>query len=104
MDDWPFGIWFANACRIINVVDEDVGATRKQGFAYGTLPDHAESGEERFSIEFDRTTERVWYDILAFSRPHQIYARVGYPFARRIQKRFARDSARSMLNIVAKAR
>ncbi len=99
-----FGLWFTNACRIVYVIDEAAGPTFKHGFAYGTLPDHAESGEERFLVEFDRTTEQVWYDILAFSRPHQIYARAAYPLVRRIQKRFARDSARSMSNLVAKSR
>lgn len=98
-----FGLWCANACRIVYVVDDD-GATIKHGFAYGTLPDHVESGEERFLIEWDRATDRVSYDILAFSRPHKIQARLGYPFVRQLQKRFMRDSAASMLRIVAKAR
>ena len=98
-----FGLWCANACRIVYVVDGD-GATIKHGFAYGTLPDHVESGEERFLIEWDRATDRVSYDILAFSRPHQIQARLGYPFVRQVQKRFMRDSAASMLRAVGKAR
>ncbi len=98
-----FGVWCVNACRIVYVVDDD-GATIKHGFAYGTLPDHVESGEERFLIEWDRANNRVWYDILAFSRPHQIQARLAYPFVRQLQKRFRRDSAASMLRAVGKAR
>jgi len=43
----------------------------------------------------------VWYDILAFYRPQQLLAQLGYPFARRLQKRFARDSAAAMLRGVA---
>jgi uncharacterized protein (UPF0548 family) len=97
-----FGVWCVNACRIVYVVEED-GATIKHGFAYGTLPDHVESGEERFLIEWDRANDRVWYDILAFSRPHQIQARLGYPFVRHLQKRFRRDSAMSMLRAVRQA-
>jgi uncharacterized protein (UPF0548 family) len=27
------------------------GPVRRFGFAYGTLPDHVESGEERFTVE-----------------------------------------------------
>jgi uncharacterized protein (UPF0548 family) len=50
-----FGLWCINACRIVYVVDDD-GATAKHGFAYGTLPDHVESGEERFLIEWIRRT------------------------------------------------
>jgi hypothetical protein len=44
-----FGLWWLNACRIVYVVDEQ-GPVQRFGFAYGTLPDHAESGEERFTV------------------------------------------------------
>jgi uncharacterized protein (UPF0548 family) len=90
-----FGLWWLNACRIIYVVEEH-GPVQRFGFAYGTLPQHAESGEERFTVELHQADNAVWYDILAFSRPHQLVARLGYPFARRLQKRFARDSAAVM--------
>lgn len=93
------GLWWLNACRIVYVVDEP-GPICKFGFAYGTLPGHVESGEERFLIEFDRSENSVWYDILACSRPNHILTWLGYPFVRRMQKRFARDSATSMLNAV----
>jgi uncharacterized protein (UPF0548 family) len=89
------GLWWLNACRIVYVVDEQ-GPVQRSGFAYGTLPEHAESGEERFTVEWHEADDAVWYDILAFSRPHQLLARLGYPFARRLQKRFARDSAAAM--------
>jgi uncharacterized protein (UPF0548 family) len=91
-----FGLWWLNACRIVYVVDE-AGPVQRFGFAYGTLPEHAESGEERFTVERREEDDSVWYDILAFSRPRQFLARLAYPFARRIQKRFARDSAAAML-------
>ncbi len=94
-----FGIWCVNACRIVYVVDDQ--APRRFGFAYGTLPDHVESGEERFLIECDPGTGAVWYDILAFSRPRHLLARLGYPLARRLQKRFARDSAAAMAKAVS---
>ena len=91
-----FGIWWLNACRVVYVVDE-AGPISKFGFAYGTLPGHVESGEERFLIEWDRGDDGVWYDILAFSRPLHVLTRLGYPVVRRLQKRFGRDSAASML-------
>jgi uncharacterized protein (UPF0548 family) len=90
------GLWWLNACRIVYVVD----AERRFGFAYGTLPGHAESGEERFLVEWDRADDAVWYDILAFSRPRHPLARLGYPLTRRTQKRFARDSAAAMIAAV----
>lgn len=93
------GVWWLNACRIVYVVD-DPGPARRFGFAYGTLPEHIESGEERFLIEWDRAENSVHYDILAFSRPNYFLARLGYPFVRRMQKRFGRDSAAAMVNAV----
>jgi uncharacterized protein (UPF0548 family) len=93
------GLWWLNACRIVYVVDEDKPIQR-YGFAYGTLPDHAETGEERFLIEWDQASGEVWYDILAFSRPHLLFTRLGYPFVRRVQKRFARASAAAMRTVV----
>lgn len=96
------GVWWLNACRIVYVVDED-GPVQRFGFAYGTLPDHAESGEERFLAEWDQATGSVWYDVLAFSRPRHLLARLGYPWTRRVQKRFAWDSAAAMVKAVANA-
>ena len=93
------GSWCLNACRIVYVVDES-GPIGKFGFAYGTLPGHVESGEERFMIEWNRGDNSVYYDILAFSRPNHLLTRLGYPLVRRTQKRFARDSAASMLEAV----
>jgi uncharacterized protein (UPF0548 family) len=93
------GLWWLNACRIVYAVDE-VGPKSRFGFAYGTLPGHVESGEERFLVEWDQGDGGVWYDILAFSRPNHLFPRLGYPVARRLQRRFARDSAASMLRAV----
>jgi uncharacterized protein (UPF0548 family) len=89
------GLWWLNACRIVIVVDED-GPVKRFGFAYGTLPDHVGSGEERFLVEWDRAGDSVWYDILAFSQPRHFLARLGYPWVRQVQKRFGRESAVAM--------
>ena len=94
------GVWWLNACRVVYIVDE-TGPISKFGFAYGTLPGHVESGEERFLVEWDRSDDAVWYDILAFSRPNHVLTRLGYPVVRRLQKRFGRDSAASMLRAVS---
>ena len=93
------GLWWLNCCRIVYVVNES-GPIKKFGFAYGTLPDHAEIGEERFMIEWDRGGNSVWYDILAFSKPNHFLARLAYPMTRWIQKQFGRDSAAAMLKAV----
>jgi uncharacterized protein (UPF0548 family) len=96
-----FGTWCLNACRIVSVIDEAT-PVRCFGFAYGTLPGHVESGEERFLVEW-LADDSVWYDLRAFSRPRSWMARLGYPLARRLQRRFARDSKAAMQAAVARA-
>ena len=95
------GTWSLNACRVVYVIDEHGPLIRRAGFAYGTLPDHVERGEERFLIEMDPSNERVWYDILAFSRPRHPLVRASFPVARMLQKRFARDSMSVMKSLVS---
>lgn len=95
---WACGMWTLNACRVVYVVAED-GPLTRFGFAYGTLPDHIERGEERFLIEWNRNDDSVWYDILAFSQPRHPLVRLGFPVARMMQKRFARDSLSRMRSI-----
>jgi uncharacterized protein (UPF0548 family) len=69
---------------------------RRFGFAYGTLSNHAELGEEIFEVALNPETGDVTYRIHAASRPRAILARVGYPIARLFQARFRRDSAEAM--------
>lgn len=88
--------WSLNACRIARVFDED-GAVRRFGFAYGTLPDHVELGQEAFIVEWNRTDDSIWYDLSAYSKSNHLIAQLGHPVARALQKRFARDSMNAML-------
>lgn len=92
------GVWSLNACRIVYLIDEE-SPLRRCGFAYGTLPAHAERGEERFTVEW-RDDDSIWYDVYAFSRPNHLLTAASYPFARMLQKRFARDTQRAMLRAV----
>jgi uncharacterized protein (UPF0548 family) len=96
---WAVGCWWLNSCRILYTLNES-GPITRFGFAYGTLPGHVARGEERFLIEWDQDTDRVSYDILAFSRPNHFLTRLGYPLFRRNQKWFGRDSAASMFRAV----
>jgi uncharacterized protein (UPF0548 family) len=89
------GVCWLNACRIVYTVNDN-GPLSRYGFAYGTLPDHAECGEERFLIEWNRSTDEVSYEILAFSRPRHPLARLGKPLVRQLQRRFGRDSVKAM--------
>lgn len=68
------------ACRVVWVLDE----TDRRGFAYGTLPDHPEVGEEAFVVERD-AGDAVWLGITAFSRPNGLLPRLAGPAGRRAQ-------------------
>jgi len=98
-----FGFWSLNACRIVYLI-ESTGEVERYGFAYGTLPDHVERGEERFMVEYHRTDGKVWYDLYAFSKPRHALAQAGYPVSRLLQKRFARESKQAMVKAVNRER
>ncbi|HEU5459287.1 MAG TPA: DUF1990 domain-containing protein [Pyrinomonadaceae bacterium] len=90
-----FGTWSLSAARVVYVIDE----SRRFGFAYGTLPDHVECGEERFLVEW-LEDDSVWYDIFAFSKPRHPLVKLSSPLARLLQKRFARESMLILKNHV----
>jgi uncharacterized protein (UPF0548 family) len=81
-------LWSINLSRIAEIED---GSTRF-GFMYTTTALHIEEGQERFVIDFDPGNGSVSYLIEAVSRPRHPLARIGYPFSRATQHRFARDS------------
>src|ERR1043166_2979539 len=83
-----FGFYSLSAARIVYTFDES-GEIERFGFAYGTLREHAEIGEERFSVEFHKGSGEVWYDLFAFSKPGSLLGWIGYPLGRHLQKRFA---------------
>lgn len=92
-------MWWANACRVVYVVDESA-PLRRVAFGNGTLPGHAECGEEVFSVEMDEAGQ-VWYDLRAYSRPRHWLARLGYPLTRMMQRRFALRSAAAMGRVIS---
>ena len=91
------GFWSLNGGRIVYTLEDDERAVRR-GYAYGTLTNHAERGEEIFEVSMDRATGVVSYTIHAVSRPRSPIAWCGYPIARTLQHRFRRDSTAAMLN------
>jgi uncharacterized protein (UPF0548 family) len=90
-----FGFYSLSSLRIVYVVDEP----KRFAFAIGTLPGHVEKGEERFMVEW-LEDDSVRYNLFAFSRPQHPLVYVGYPVARQLQKRFARDSKLAMRQAV----
>ena len=87
-----FGFWSLNASRIVYLIDE----SRRFGFAYGTLKEHSESGEERFILEWNED-DSVNYDLFAFSRPNATLAWIALPLARNLQRQFAKQSMAAMV-------
>ena len=77
---WP--LWVTANCRIVGVIDEP----DRFGFAYGTLDHHPESGEERFAVRRDAATDEVSLEIVAFSRPTSLLAKLGGPAGRLFQR------------------
>jgi len=91
---YHLGFWSLNGCRVVY----PIGGTSQTefGFAYGTLTNHAEAGEELFKVVFDPASGDVTYVIRAVSKTRSPLARIGYPVVRSLQSRFREDSARMM--------
>lgn len=69
-------------CRVVYVVDK----ADRRGFAYGTLPGHAESGEELFMVRYDPDTDEVFAVVTAFSRHATWWSRLGSPVTSLVQR------------------
>lgn len=69
-------------CRVVYVLDDP----DHRGFAYGTLPGHAETGEELFAVRFDPATESVFSEVVAFSRHATWWSRLGAPATSFVQR------------------
>ncbi len=79
-------------CRVVYVVDEP----DMRGFAYGTLPGHPESGEERFVVRRDPDTSAVFAEVSAFSRPATWWSKAGGPLVKVAQRVIARRYLRAV--------
>lgn len=85
----PLGIRIP--CRVVEVVDEP----DRKGFAYGTLPGHPESGEERFVL--DRQPDgSIRFTVAAVSRHASALARLGGPVSRVVQEQMTRRYLRAL--------
>ena len=94
------GFWSLNGCRVVYVVGDRDSGTRF-GFAYGTLVNHAEAGEELFEVFMQPSTEKVMYRLRAASRPRAALTWLGYPLVRILQGRCRRDSGEAMRRATA---
>jgi uncharacterized protein (UPF0548 family) len=69
-------------CRVVYVLDEP----DHRGFAYGTLPGHAETGEELFAVRYDPADDTVYAEVTAFSRHGTWWSRLAGPFTALVQR------------------
>ncbi|QDU82020.1 hypothetical protein Pla110_37730 [Polystyrenella longa] len=90
------GLWTYNACRIFEVIDDEVDGERQFGFSYATLPGHVACGEERFLLRYNLSSGKISYEIEVYSRPHHLFARLAAPYFRSVQKRFRRLSVEAI--------
>src|SRR5262245_26185408 len=97
------GFWSLNGCRVLYGVG-GAGDEARFGYAYGTLTNHAEGGEELFEVFLDRGSGNVMYRIRAKSWPQAALARLGQPIVRTLQARFRRDSAAAMTRAAQRQR
>jgi uncharacterized protein (UPF0548 family) len=74
-------VYVTAAARVVYVTSEP----GRRGFAYGTLPQHPEQGEEAFHVVRDGS--RIVFRVTAFSRPGHPLVRLGAPMGRLIQLR-----------------
>jgi uncharacterized protein (UPF0548 family) len=79
-------------CRVVYVIDEPDA----RGFAYGTLPGHPESGEERFVVRHDPVTAAVYAEVSAFSRPATWWSKAGGPVTSLAQRAIAKRYVRAV--------
>jgi len=105
---WLAPLWVLFPARVVYLLDEvnesPAGRVHRFGFAYGTVADHPERGEERFQVEWhespgsapDHTSGSVYYDLVAISQPAHWLAQTAYPYTRYEQARFRRLSGKAM--------
>jgi uncharacterized protein (UPF0548 family) len=96
-----WGVWALSVSRIVTVINE-TGPQWRYAVIYGTLPQHAETGEERFQIEWDRSDDSVWYEVQAFYRPHHPLVRWTWPLVGHVPRKFVRESAAAIQRAICR--
>ena len=81
--------------RVVYVIDEP----NRQGFAYGTLPGHPQSGEEAFVVE-RAEDDSVSLNITVFAKPVSSLMRLAGPFGRFAQSRATDRYFRSLTEAI----
>lgn len=97
-----FGLWWVSCVRLLPAEGCDSRASCASQ-TYGTLPGHHGRGEERFEVAH-LADDRVVYRLRSFSRWQKVLPRLAPALARRLQDRFATDSAARLIAALAARR
>lgn len=73
---------FVAPCRVVYVIDD----LNRRGFAYGSLPGHAVTGEEMFGVRYQPADDSVHAEVVAFSNPATWWSQIGAPVASMVQR------------------
>ncbi|SCG66713.1 Uncharacterized protein, UPF0548 family [Micromonospora echinaurantiaca] len=87
----------AAPCQVVWAVDD----ADRAGFGYGTLPGHPARGEEAFVVSRD-AVGRVWFEVMAFSRPGGCLMRAAGPAGRLFQHAYAWWLGRTLRRLCAR--
>lgn len=94
------GFWSVAVGRVLYVVEPEDGSATRYGFAIGSLRTHPLPGEERYTVEWDRRTDAVHFQITRFCAPAPPPVRLLLPLARHIRRRFTRDALEALRTAV----
>ena len=75
-------------------------ATRRTSFTHKTLHGHQISGEEKFSVEWKKSDDSVWYEISTISKPATPIAILAAPLLRFYQQKFVDESVNAMRKLI----
>lgn len=102
-------LWTINPLRITfiernqrpsNKKERENGVHRHSTFAHTTVQGHQIAGEERFSIEWRKVDDSVWYSVYTISKPATLIAYLAQPVLRYYQRKFVKESQRKMAHDV----
>lgn len=95
------GVTTVNPCRVVYATHTDDVELASFSYACGTLPGHDVQGEERFELEWCKSTDRVTFRIESFSRPFTLPAKTLAFIARQKQRQFRHESAIRLRELIS---
>lgn len=93
------GLWSLNLGRVVYALREEDEGWRRLAVAFGTLGAHMMEGEERFTVEMERASQEVFFEIYSFSRASRWDSWLLLPMIRPLQRRFGLHCARHMVQL-----